>query len=123
MVDRRISTLSYGERARLMLAILVLQSANLLVLDEPLNHLDLAAREEFEQALEGFEGTMLLVLHDRFAIERLATRVVEVRDGRVAALAGELATMTCPDRLTSQWNPAPLFLKPSAPDLQKDHRG
>lgn len=94
MVHRQISTLSYGERARLMLAILVLHGANLLVLDEPLNHLDLTAREEFEQALESFEGTMLLVLHDRFAIERLATRVVEVRDGRVAELAGELAATT-----------------------------
>ena len=92
MVHRRISTLSYGERARLMLAILVQQGANLLVLDEPLNHLDLAAREEFEQALESFDGTMLLVLHDRFAIERLATRVVEVRNGWVSELAGELAT-------------------------------
>jgi len=83
MVHRRIATISYGERARLMLAILVLQGANLLVLDEPLNHLDLNAREEFEQALEGFEGSLLLVLHDRFAIERLATRVIEVRDGQV----------------------------------------
>lgn len=90
MVHRRIATLSYGERARLMLAILVLQGANLLVLDEPLNHLDLTAREEFEEALEGFEGTIMLVLHDRFAIERLATRVIEVREGRVAELAGEI---------------------------------
>ncbi len=87
MVHRRIATLSYGERARLMLAILVLQGANLLVLDEPLNHLDLTAREEFEQALEGFEGSILLVLHDRFAIERLATRVIEVRDGHVSEIA------------------------------------
>jgi len=71
----------------LMLAILVLQGANLLVLDEPLNHLDLTAREEFEQALEGFEGSILLVLHDRFAIERLATRVIEVRDGHVSEIA------------------------------------
>ncbi len=92
MVHRRIASLSYGERARLMLAILVMRGANLLVLDEPLNHLDLSAREEFERALEAFEGTMLLVLHDRFSIERLATRVVEVRGGRVAETVGELAT-------------------------------
>ncbi len=94
MVHRRIANLSYGERARLMLAMLVLEGANLLVLDEPLNHLDLKAREEFERALEGFEGTMLLVLHDRFAIERLATRVIEVRDGRVAERAREPAPAT-----------------------------
>lgn len=94
MVHRRISAISYGERARLMLAILVLQGANLLVLDEPLNHLDLSAREEFEQALEGFAGTVMLVLHDRFAIERLATRLIEVRDGRVTELAGTLVPAT-----------------------------
>jgi ATP-binding cassette subfamily F protein 3 len=63
---------------------LVLRGANLLILDEPLNHLDLRAREEFEQALERFDGTLMLVLHDRFAIERLSTRVIEVRDGRVS---------------------------------------
>jgi ATP-binding cassette subfamily F protein 3 len=86
MVHRRIANISYGERARLMLAILVLQGTNLLLLDEPLNHLDIDAREEFEQALEQFEGTLMLVLHDRFAIERLCTRSIEVRDGRVTEI-------------------------------------
>ncbi|MBA2277440.1 MAG: ABC-F family ATP-binding cassette domain-containing protein [Chloroflexia bacterium] len=81
MVHRRIADLSYGERARLMLALLVLRGANLLLLDEPLNHLDIDAREQFEEALGQFEGTLLMVLHDRFAIERLATRVVELRCG------------------------------------------
>ena len=84
MVHRRIADISYGERARLMLAILVLQGTNLLLLDEPLNHLDIEAREAFEQALEQFEGSMMIVLHDRFAIERLATRAIEVRDGSVS---------------------------------------
>jgi ATP-binding cassette subfamily F protein 3 len=84
MVHRRIADISYGERARLMLAILVLQGTNLLLLDEPLNHLDIEAREAFEQALEQFEGTMMIVLHDRFAIERLATRAIEVRGGSVS---------------------------------------
>jgi ATP-binding cassette subfamily F protein 3 len=82
MVHRRIGSLSYGERARLMLAILVLQGTTLLLLDEPLNHLDLDAREEFERALQHFTGTVILVLHDRYAIERLASRTIEVRDGR-----------------------------------------
>ena len=86
IVHRRIATLSYGERARLMLAMLVIEGTNLLLLDEPLNHLDIDAREEFEQALEQFDGTMLLVLHDRYTIERLATRVVEVRNGGVAEI-------------------------------------
>ncbi len=81
MVHRQIGVLSYGERARLMLALLVLRGTNLLLLDEPLNHLDIAARENFERALAQFDGTMILVLHDRYAVERLADRVIEVRDG------------------------------------------
>ncbi len=80
-VHRRIADLSYGERARLMLALLVLKQTSLLLLDEPMNHLDIESREEFEQALASFPGTVLMVLHDRYAVERLATRVVELRHG------------------------------------------
>ncbi len=75
--------LSYGERARLALAILTLKGANFLLLDEPLNHLDLQAREQFEEALTRFSGTLLMVLHDRYATERLATRVLAVADGHL----------------------------------------
>ena len=82
-VHQLSSTLSYGERARLALALLVLRGANVLLLDEPLNHLDLQAREQFEEALGTFGGTSIMVLHDRYAISRLATRLLEVRDGRV----------------------------------------
>lgn len=83
MVHRRIADLSYGERARLTLALLVLGQTSLLLLDEPMNHLDIESREELEQALASFPGTMLMVLHDRYAVERLASRVVELRDGRL----------------------------------------
>ncbi len=76
-----IARLSYGERARLVLARLVLQGANLLLLDEPTNHLDIPSRERFEAALAAFPGTVLVVLHDRYLIERLATRVLELRNG------------------------------------------
>ncbi|MDQ4099544.1 MAG: ATP-binding cassette domain-containing protein [Chloroflexota bacterium] len=96
MVHRRISDLSYGERARLMLALLVLRGATLLLLDEPLNHLDVGAREQFEQALGQFEGTILMVLHDRFAIERLATRVLELREGALREL--DPATIRPPEQ-------------------------
>jgi len=92
MVHRRIADISYGERARLMLAILVLQGTNLLLLDEPLNHLDIDARERFERALEQFEGTIMLVLHDRYTIDRLANRVIDVRDGSVTEIDPALVT-------------------------------
>jgi len=65
--------LSYGERARLMLAILVVEGCNLLLLDEPINHLDIPSRIRFEQALTCFNGTILAVVHDRYFIERFAT--------------------------------------------------
>jgi ATPase subunit of ABC transporter with duplicated ATPase domains len=78
-----ISRLSYGERARLALTRLILSQANLLLLDEPTNHLDIPARERFEAALSTFSGTIIAVLHDRYAIARLATRVLELREGWV----------------------------------------
>ncbi|MGI8644412.1 MAG: ribosomal protection-like ABC-F family protein [Thermomicrobiales bacterium] len=80
-VHQLAGNLSYGELARLSLALLVLQGANFLLLDEPLNHLDLAAREQFEASLGTFNGTLLTVLHDRYAINRLATRVLELQGG------------------------------------------
>lgn len=70
---RPIRLLSYGERSRLMLAMLVAQGCNFLLLDEPINHLDIPSRELFEQALGGFEGTILAVVHDRYFIQRFAT--------------------------------------------------
>src|ERR687886_27905 len=78
-----IARLSYGERARLELARLVLSGANLLLLDEPTHHPDIPSRERFETAPAGFSGTVLAVLHDRYLIERLATRVVALRDGKL----------------------------------------
>ena len=79
-----VERLSYGERARLVLARLVLSGATLLLLDEPTNHLDIPSRERFEQALAGYTGTVLAVLHDRYLIDRLATRVVTLRDGKLS---------------------------------------
>ncbi len=77
---RRVDQLSYGERARLMLAGLVAAGANFLLLDEPINHLDIPSRERFEQALEGYAGTVLVVVHDRYFIERMATHIWWVDD-------------------------------------------
>ncbi len=69
---------SLGERSRLQLALLVLQGCNLLLLDEPLNHLDLPAREQFESALEAFSGTVLVVAHDRAFVSQFAERTVRL---------------------------------------------
>jgi ATPase subunit of ABC transporter with duplicated ATPase domains len=69
------AALSFGQRARLELARLVLEGCNVLLLDEPINHLDIRSREQFEKALDSFEGTVLAVVHDRAFIERFATEV------------------------------------------------
>jgi ATP-binding cassette subfamily F protein 3 len=81
-----IDKLSYGERARLMLALLVAQGCNFLLLDEPVNHLDIPSRERFEQALDQFPGTILAVVHDRAFIQRVATGIWEMRQGQVREL-------------------------------------
>jgi ATP-binding cassette subfamily F protein 3 len=70
-----IGALSFGERARLALGALVLQGCNLLLLDEPVNHLDIPSRERFERALAEYDGTVLAVVHDRYFVERFATGV------------------------------------------------
>jgi ATP-binding cassette subfamily F protein 3 len=77
-VDKRISELSGGERGRVSLAKLTLLDANLLILDEPTNHLDIRAKEILEDALINYEGTILFVSHDRYFINRIASRVIEI---------------------------------------------
>jgi ATPase subunit of ABC transporter with duplicated ATPase domains len=82
-VQRPTASLSPGERTRASLALLMANGANLLVLDEPTNHLDLPAIEQLEQALDTFEGTVVLVTHDRAFLDRVRiTRTVELADGR-----------------------------------------
>jgi ATP-binding cassette, subfamily F, member 3 len=78
-----VRSLSFGERARLALATLVARGCNFLLLDEPVNHLDIPSRARFEQALAAFDGTVLAVVHDRYFIERFATEVWEVEERQV----------------------------------------
>ncbi len=80
---RASGDLSYGERARLQLATLVAQGCTFLILDEPINHLDIPSRERFEEALENFKGTILAVVHDRSFIEKFASDVWLAKDGKV----------------------------------------
>ena len=77
-IDQKISTLSGGEKARVLLCKLMLDKVNVLVLDEPTNHLDIASREALEVALSDYEGTVIAVSHDRYFIDRTASRLIEL---------------------------------------------
>ena len=87
-VFKQISMLSGGERQRLSLARMLLDEPNLLLLDEPTNHLDIPSREALEAALRDFAGTMVIATHDRYLLERLATRIFTIQEGRVADFHG-----------------------------------
>jgi ATP-binding cassette subfamily F protein 3 len=88
-VDRKVGVLSGGERRRLALAALVAGSANLLVLDEPTNHLDVEAREALEEALDAYEGTVLLVSHDRALIDAVATHTASIESRGIVLRHGD----------------------------------
>ena len=83
-VFKQVSVLSGGELSRLRLCMLMDESINLLILDEPTNHLDIASREWLEEAVEAFDGTLLFVSHDRYFINRFATRVWELENGAIS---------------------------------------
>lgn len=92
-VYKPVRALSGGERGRLALALLALEGANFLLLDEPSNHLDIPAQEVLQQVLEQFDGTILLVSHDRYLIDRLATQIWELVDGHMRVFPGTYAEM------------------------------
>ncbi len=87
-VRRPLASLSGGEWTRLQLLLLQLSGANLLLLDEPTNHLDIDSVEMLESSLERFDGTAVFISHDRYFLDRIADRIVEVRDGEVRAYEG-----------------------------------
>ena len=88
-VNKRIEVLSGGERARLCLAGILLGQCNILVLDEPGNHLDVETVEALAQALIDYQGTVIFTSHDRYFMQRVATCVIEVRNGRVLNYRGD----------------------------------
>jgi ATP-binding cassette, subfamily F, member 3 len=88
-VFKKVEALSGGEKARLALAKMLLKPFNLLILDEPTNHLDIPAKEMLEDALKNYDGTALVVSHDRYFISQIANKIVEIRDGEFRVYAGD----------------------------------
>lgn len=90
---KTIGVLSGGERARVKLAIVMLEHGNVLVMDEPTNHLDIPAKEALETALMQFEGTVIVVSHDRYLLSRLPTRILRMADGGLQSFDGGFEEM------------------------------
>ncbi|HHD15808.1 MAG TPA: ABC-F family ATP-binding cassette domain-containing protein [Euryarchaeota archaeon] len=87
-VERPVSTLSGGERARVALALLIARRKNLLLLDEPTNHLDVGSKDAIQSALSKFKGTIIIVTHDRFLLDSICTKMAFIKDGKLIVLNG-----------------------------------
>ena len=87
-IEKPIRVLSGGEKARVSLARILLSPCNFIIMDEPTNHLDMASMESLEHALRGYNGTLLLISHDRYFLDKLVTRVIELRDGTLKEFTG-----------------------------------
>lgn len=115
-VHKKIRVLSGGEKARVSLAKILLSPVNFLVMDEPTNHLDLMSREALEEALSRYEGTLLLVSHDRYFLDKLIHRVIEFKDSQMFEYAGnysyylEKRQQTSEPQVRSRNNPKTMLL-------------
>ena len=114
-VFKPVSALSGGERSRLRLCMLMDEKINLLVLDEPTNHLDIASREWIEGAVEAYDGALLFVSHDRYFIDRFATRVWMLEDGKITDFKGSFAQFRA-----KREKKAPPPPKPAEPTEKKE---
>ncbi len=119
-VFKQVGLLSGGERARLLLLKLMLAGDNLLLLDEPTNHLDIASREALEEALSGYNGTMLIVSHDRYFINRMAERMLWLKpDGIESVIGGYDALNERMQRRTTTTEQQPVSKAKDAPNSGK----
>ena len=100
-VDKKVSVLSGGERARLGMAKLMLQPYNVLALDEPTNHMDIRSKDRLKQALQAFDGTLIVVSHDRDFLDGLVDKLYEFRDGKVKEHLGGVSDFLARRRLES----------------------
>ena len=121
-VFKPVSALSGGERARLALAILTLDGSNFLVLDEPTNHLDIPAQEALQDVLEDYPGTILLVSHDRYLIDRLGTQIWELNDGKLNIFRGTYHEFVLRKAAAISVKSARTTLLPSKPLLRVDSK-
>ncbi len=87
-VNKRIAVLSGGEKARVSLSKILLSPCNFLIMDEPTNHLDLASKQALEKALQEYNGTMILISHDRYFLDKLVNRVIELKEGKLKEYFG-----------------------------------
>ena len=100
-IDKKVSVLSGGERARLGMAKLMLQSYNVLALDEPTNHMDIRSKDRLKQALQAFDGTLVVVSHDRDFLDGLVDKLYEFRDGKVKEHLGGVSDFLAKRKLES----------------------
>ena len=122
-VFKPIRALSGGERGRLALAILALEGSNFLLLDEPTNHLDIPAQEVLQELLQDFPGTILLVSHDRFLVDRLATQIWRIEEGQLKVFAGSYRQYLLQRSIPSaQVRQVILSPRPMARDNSRDTR-
>ena len=87
-VFKRLSKLSGGEKIRLKLFCIMQENSNLLILDEPTNHIDISAKEVLEEAINNYNGTVLLISHDRYFINKVATRIINIENKKLVSYVG-----------------------------------
>ena len=113
-VRKKVAVLSGGEKARLALAKLLIRPANLILMDEPTNHLDIPSRDMLAEALTSYDGTLMLVTHDRDLIDRVATHITEIQDGNLTLYHGNYSDYLYRKNSANPPVPSPAEEKPEA---------